>query len=179
MPVLRQYRLALLRDGRDLRRGRSSDRAVSGLLLGRPGALGVQIALQNIATIVAILLVSRLSADPVRMIRASALVMAGAVAVSFFSPFGFVAIGAAAGAVQISQLLFLARTGEPQGVVVGVFNTAAYAGMAVLPVVAAVVARTSGYAAAFGLVVLVSVSVALTIERCTRCELQPGTVLST
>jgi hypothetical protein len=134
----------------------------------------VLIALQNIATIVAILTVSRLSVDPVQMIRASALVMAAAVAVSFFSPFGFAAIGAAAGAVQISQLRFLALSGEPQGVVVGVFNTAAYAGMAVLPVVATVVARSAGYAPAFGIIVLVSVSVALTIARCKQCEWRPA-----
>ena len=62
--------LALLRYGRDLRRGWGGDRAISGVLLGRSrGLLGVQIALQNIATIVAILVVSRLPADPVRMIQ--------------------------------------------------------------------------------------------------------------
>jgi MFS family permease len=138
-----------------------------------PGVLGAQIALQNIATIVAILAVSRAGIDPVRTIRASALVMAAAVAVSFFSPYGFAVIGAAAGAVQIGQLRFLAMTGEPQGVVVGVFTTASYAGMALMPVVAAVVARAAGYGAAFGLVVLVSVSVALTIQRC-ACRLPTG-----
>ena len=152
--------------------------AVTGLYPGfstaDPALLSLQIALQNIATIAAILVVSRLRADPVRTIRASALAMTGAVAVSFFSPYGFAAIGAAAGAVQIGQLAFLARTGEPQGVVVGVFNTASYAGMALLPVLASVVARSSGYAAAFALVVLFSASVALTIGRC-ACTLPVGT----
>ena len=145
-----------------------------GFSLADPGLLGVQIALQNIATIVAILIVSRLPADPIRTIRASALAMAAAVGISFFSPLGFVAIGAAAGAVQISQLAFLARTGEPQGVVVGVFTTASYAGMAVLPIVAAAAVRSFGYAAAFGLVILVSISVAMTIGRCSSCETQQG-----
>jgi len=148
--------------------------AVTGLYPGfstaDPDLLGVQIALQNVATIAAILVVSRVSADPVRVIRWSALLMAAAVGLSFSTPLGFVAIGAAGGAVQIAQLAFLARTGEPQGVVVGLFNTAAYGGMALLPVVAAVAAEAAGYAVAFALVVLASLTVVATIHRCTRCS---------
>lgn len=176
VPVLRRYRWLFYATVVIFGAGGAVTGLYPGFSSADPGLLGIQIALQNIATIVAILVVSRLRADPVRMIRVSALVMAAAVAASFFSPFGFAAIGAAAGAVQIGQLAFLARTGEPQGVVVGVFTTASYAGMAVLPVIAAIVARSFGYAVAFGLVVLVSVSVALTIERCTRCAAPPGAV---
>lgn len=154
--------------------------AVTGLYPGfssaDPGLLGVQISLQNVATIVAILVVSRLSAEPVRMIRLSALAMAVAVAASFYSPYAFALIGAAAGAVQIGQLAFLAGTGEPQGVVIGVFTTASYAGMAVLPVLAATAAHSVGYGVAFGLIVLVSLSVVLTIDRCTQCSLPAGTL---
>ena len=84
---------------------------------------------------------------------------------------GFALIGASAGVVQIAQLAYLARTGEPQGVVVGVFTTGSYAGMTVLPVLAALVAEYFGYAAAFGLIVLISLSVAVTIERCHICRL--------
>lgn len=157
--------------------------AVTGLYPGfsaaDPGLLSVQISLQNVATIVAIMVVSRLSAEPVRTIRLSALVMAVAVGASFYSPYAFAVIGAAAGAVQIGQLAFLAQTGEPQGVAVGAFTTASYAGMAVLPVLAATVARTSGYALAFGLIVLVSLSVVMTIDRCTRCSLAKGTLRTT
>lgn len=156
--------------------------AVTGLYPGfsstEPGLLSVQISLQNIATIVAILVVSRLSVEPVRMIRLSALGMAVAVAASFFTPYAFAVIGAAAGAVQIGQLAFLAQTGEPQGVAVGVFTTASYAGMAVLPVLAATAARSLGYGFSFGLIVLVSLSVVVTIDRCTQCSL-PRTILKT
>jgi hypothetical protein len=178
MPVLRHYRWLFYATIVIFGAGGAVTGLYPGFSTADPGLLGVQIALQNIATIVAILAVSRLPANPVRMIQASALVMAIAVAVSFFSPLGFVAIGAAAGAVQISQLVFLARTGEPQGVVVGVFTTASYAGMAVLPVVAAVVARTLGYAVAFGMVILFAVSVAFTIGRCARCA-APGSTETT
>lgn len=177
VPVLRRYRWLFYATVVIFGAGGAVTGLYPDFSSANPGLLGVQIALQNIATIVAILAVSRLPADPVRMIQASALVMGAAVALSFISPFGFVAIGAAAGAVQIGQLVFLGRTGEPQGVVVGVFNTAAYAGMAVLPVIAALVARSFGYTAAFGLIVLISLSVALTIQRCTRCE-GPGTTVT-
>ncbi len=179
VPVLREYRWLFYATVVIFGAGGAVTGMYPGFSLADPGPLGIQIALQNIATIVAILIVSRLPADPIRTIRTSALAMAAAVAVSFFSPFGFAAIGAAAGAVQISQLAFLARTGEPQGVVVGVFTTASYAGMAVLPVVAAIVARSFGYAAAFGLIMLISLSVALTIERCTRCAAPTGQVTAT
>ena len=76
------------------------------------------------------------------------------------------AIGVAASAVQIGQLALLARTGDPQDVVVGGFNTASSALMAHLPVVASIVVRYAGYGATFGLVMLTSLSVALTIHRC-------------
>jgi MFS family permease len=169
VPVLRQYRWLFYATVVMFGAGGAVTGMYPGLSAADPALLSVQIALQNIATIVAILVVSRTPTDPVRMIRASAVVMAGAVAISFVSPYGFAVIGAAAGAVQIGQLAFLARTGEPQGVVVGVFNTASYAGMAVLPVIASLVAVSFGYAAAFGLVVLTALSVAITIGRCARC----------
>jgi MFS family permease len=136
-----------------------------------PGLLGFEIALQNLATIVAVLAASRLSADPIRTIRLSSFGMAVAVGVSFVTPLGFALIGASAGVVQIAQLVYLARTGEPQGVVVGVFTTGSYAGMTVLPVIAALVAESFGYAAAFGLIVLFSLSVVATIGRCRSCRL--------
>ncbi len=176
VPVLRRYRWLFYATVVIFGAGGAVTGVYPGFSSADPGLLGVQIALQNIATIVAILVVSRVAADPVRTIRVSALVMAAAVGSSFFSPFGFAAIGVAGGAVQIAQLSFLAKTGEPQGVVIGVFNTASYAGMAVLPVVAAIVVRSFGYAVAFGLIVLVSLSVALTIERCTKCAVPTGTV---
>lgn len=179
VPVLRHYRWLFYATVVMFGAGGAVTGLYPGFSSADPGLLGVQISLQNIATIVAILVVSRLSAEPVPMIRWSALAMAVAVAASFYSPYAFIVIGAAAGAVQIGQLAFLARTGEPQGVVVGVFTTASYAGMAVLPVLAATVARSFGYAAAFGLIVLVSLSVVVTIDRCTRCAPSIGAVRTT
>lgn len=139
-----------------------------------PGLLGVQIALQNVATIVAVVVVSRLAIEPIPLIRACGGFMALAVAVSFLTPYGFALIGAAGGAVQIATLLFLSRTGEPAGLGAGLFSTASYAGMAILPPLASVAARWVGYTMTFGLLVLVSITVAFTVQRCTRCRLDPS-----
>jgi len=149
--------------------------AVTGLYpeLSTAGAdlLGVQIALQNIATIVTIVVISRMALEPIPLIRTSAGLMAMAAGISFFSPYGFALIGAAGGAVQIAALHFFARTEEPQGVTVGLFNTASYAGMTVMPALAGVGAYWFGYPLAFGLVILSSMSVVVTIQRCSRCRL--------
>ncbi len=179
VPVLRHYRWLFYATVVMFGAGGAVTGLYPGFSTADPGLLSVQISLQNVATIVAILVVSRLSVEPVRMIRLSALAMAIAVAASFYSPYAFVVIGAAAGAVQIGQLAFLARTGEPQGVAVGVFTTASYAGMAVLPVIAATAARSLGDPVAFGLIVLISLSVVVTIDRCTRCAPSIGTVRTT
>ena len=137
---------------------------------GDPGLLGLQVALQNLATIGAIWIVSRLSFEPIPLIRVCAFLMALAVGLSFFSPFGFALIGAAGGAIQFATLLFLSRTGEPQGLSAGLFSTASYAGMAFLPPLASVGAQWSGYTGVFFLLVLLSISVTLTVQRCLRCK---------
>jgi MFS family permease len=170
LPVLHQYRWLFYATVVIFGAGGAVTGLYPGLSTAEPALLGVQIALQNIATIVGILVISRLALDPIRTIKVSALVMSVAVGLSFFTPYGFAVIGAASGAVQIGQLAFLARTGEPQGLMMGVFSTASYGGMAILPVVAAIIAKTIGYAAAFGLMMLISISVALTIDRCIRCR---------
>ncbi len=80
VPVLRRYRWLFYATVVIFGAGGAVTGLYPGFSLADPGLLGVQIALQNIATIVAILIVSRLPADPIRTIRASALAMAAAVA---------------------------------------------------------------------------------------------------
>lgn len=136
-----------------------------------PGWLGVLIALQNMATIGAVWIVSRMTFEPIPLIRACAGLMALAVGVSFFTPFGFALIGAAGGAVQLATLVFLSRTGEPAGLSAGLFSTASYAGMAVLPPLASAGTNWVGYPPVFIGLFLFAISVAVTIRRCTRCKL--------
>jgi MFS family permease len=149
--------------------------AVTGLYPGlsseSSGVLGFQIALQNIATIIAILAISNIPSDPIATVRIGGVMMASAVGLSYVTPFGFAFIGASAGIVQIGQLAFLGRSGEPQGVVIGIFTAASYGGMAFFPVAASMIADSVGYPAAFLLVALSALSVVLTIHRCSRCRI--------
>ena len=69
----------------------------------------------NGATVVAVLLASRVSLPPLPTLRIAALAMAGAVLFTLFSPWGFPFIGAIAGVVMIAQLAFLAKAGSTPG----------------------------------------------------------------
>jgi MFS family permease len=140
---------------------------------GQPAdTIGLELAVMNGATVVAVLLVSRVSLAPIPILRISALAMAGAVLLTLFSPIGFPVIGAVAGVVMISQLAFLAKAGSHQGVFMGLFNAAGYAGMSVMPFLAGIVAEATTFTAAFGLTALAAVVVAFTIG---RCACAPGT----
>ena len=103
----------------------------------------------SIATILAVLAVSRFRFDEILAIRVSAILMMGGVAISFISPAGFLVLGAVAGIVMIAQMAFLARVHEHQGTAMGLFTTASYLGMAVLPFIAGVIADGAGFFVAF------------------------------
>jgi predicted MFS family arabinose efflux permease len=136
-----------------------------------PDSVGVWISFMSIATIAGVLVASRLSLPPVLTIRLSAILMVIAVMVSFFSPIGFVMIGISAGIVMIAQMTFLAQAKDHQGIVMGLFSTATYLGMTALPVIAGVIADSTGFFYAFCVTALFAVTVFLTIERC-ECRLQ-------
>lgn len=128
--------------------------------------LGFWIAGMSIATIAAVLIYSRTSLPPVTTLRWSAVLMGIAVMISFFSPTGFLLIGALAGIIMIAQMAFLAGTSQYQGLIMGIFTTMNYLGMALLPVAAGLVADVMGFLAAFGIVAISAVTVSITIGRC-------------
>jgi MFS family permease len=80
-------------------------------------------------------------------------------------------IGISAGIVMIAQMTFLAQAKDHQGIVMGLFSTATYLGMTALPVIAGVIADSTGFFYAFCVTALFAVTVFLTIERC-ECRLQ-------
>ena len=82
----------------------------------------------------------------VLVLAVAALLLAGAVLALPFTPAGFALIGAVVGFVMIAQMAYLAGTGLPQGAVMGSYNAASYAGMALLPflAIAAVVLIIAG-----------------------------------
>jgi len=137
-----------------------------------PGILGLTIAAMSLSTAAAVVLVSHAHLPPIPTIRVASLGMTAAVLGVIFSPFSFIAVGALAGVVIIGQLAFLAESEAHQGVVMGLFNTASYAGMAVLPFVAGFIAEISSFLIAFAVIALSGVLVAATIGQC-RCRL-PG-----
>lgn len=134
--------------------------------------LGMQIALQNIGTIVAVLVASRFRLDPIPTIQVGSVVLGLSVLLCYLTPAGFAVMGAAAGVVIIAQMAFLAETGTGQGVTMGLYNSATYAGMAILPTISGAVFQYMGSVAAFlvtaGMVGIVTV----TIRRCTACRLK-------
>jgi predicted MFS family arabinose efflux permease len=134
-----------------------------------PVLLSVQIGLMNIATIVTILLASRMHFEPVPTIRISAIAMAVAVAGCYVTPWAFPIIGAVAGFVIVASLSFLAQTRIRQGVVTGLFNTSTYAGFTLLPFLGGLVAEAVSFFASFIFLAIIVASTALTIGRC-RCR---------
>jgi MFS family permease len=127
---------------------------------------GLWIALMSISTIITVLAVSRLSLPPVQTIRGSAALMAFAILLLFYSPVGFIVIGALAGVVMIAQMAFLAEIREHQGIAMGLFSTTTYLGMAALPFIAGLIADSSGFFVTFCATAFCAVTVALTIGRC-------------
>ncbi|MDD1712033.1 MAG: MFS transporter [Methanoregulaceae archaeon] len=143
--------------------------------------LGLEIAAMNIATVIAVLLISRLRFPPVTTLRIAALLMAVAVFATFLSPYGFILVGAIAGVVMVAQLAFLAQAETQQGIAMGLWSTTGYLGMTLLPFIAGVVAEQTTFFFAFAFSAVLAVLVALTIGRCS-CRLRreaPGSVADT
>jgi len=126
-----------------------------------PDVLGLWIAGMSIATIVTVLLVSRFPLPPVQIIRWSALLMAGGILLLAVTPLGFLVLGALAGVVMIAQMAFLARVPDHQGLLMGLFSTASYLGMALLPFVAGVARDLGGFGLAFAITALLGGTVTL------------------
>ena len=131
-----------------------------------PGRLALIIAAMNISTAIAVIAAGHAHLPPVQTIRIASLMMAVAVLCVYATPLGFILVGALAGVVMIGQLAFLAAAEARQGVLMGLFNTASYGGMTLIPFVAGYVAAVSTFFLAFALVSLLAVGVAATIGRC-------------
>ena len=127
---------------------------------------GTWIALMSVSTIIAVLIASRLSLPPVPTIRWSAVLMVFGVMIAFYSPSGFIVIGALAGIVMIAQMAFLSSVKAPQGLAMGLFSTTSYLGMAVLPFLAGLVADSGGFFLALCAAAFCALTVAITIGLC-------------
>jgi MFS family permease len=139
-----------------------------------PDQAGLWIAGMSVATIVAVIVVSHMKLPPVSTIRTAALFMAAGVMLSFYSPAGFMVIGALAGVVMIAQMAFLAQASDQQGAAMGLFSTTSYLGMSLLPFLAGFIAESTTFFLAFSAMACAAVSVSFTINRCAcRLPMQP------
>jgi MFS family permease len=127
--------------------------------------LGLWIAGMSIATILAVLVISRFPFDEILAIRVSAVLMVMGVMTSFFSPVGFLVLGFLAGVVMIAQMGFLARIREHQGMAMGMFSTMSYLGMAILPFIAGLVADGASFFVAFCVTALAAATVVVAVRR--------------
>jgi MFS family permease len=132
-----------------------------------PQVTAMYISAMNIGTIAAVIIASRFVLPPVPAIRTSAVIIAVSVFACYFTPWGFVLVGAAAGVVMIAQMAFLSESESHQGTVMGIYTTASYAGMSLLPFIAGLVAENSSYFMAFLFTVFAVLTVPFTIGRCT------------
>ncbi|MGB8219206.1 MAG: MFS transporter [Methanoregula sp.] len=127
-----------------------------------PDTLGLWIAGMSIATIVTVLAVTRIPFPPVPVIRWSALFMAAGVLITYVTPLGFIILGSLAGVVMIAQMAYLSGVSDHQGLLMGLFSTASYLGMAILPFLAGVIADTGGFLAAFVVTAILGGTVVVT-----------------
>ena len=139
-----------------------------------PDQAGLWIASMSVATIVAVIAVSHMKLPPVSTIRVAAMFMAAGVILSFYTPAGFLVVGALAGVVMIAQMAFLAQASDQQGAAMGLFSTTSYLGMSLLPFLAGFIAETTTFFLAFCAMACAAVSVSFTIGRCTcRLPIRP------
>jgi MFS family permease len=131
-----------------------------------PDILGIWIAGMSIATIVTVLVISRMQFLPVPVIRWAAILMIGGVMISYITPLGFIIIGSIAGVVMIAQMAFLAEVHGHQGTAMGLFSTTSYLGMTILPVLIGIVADRAGFFSAFLCTAVLAGTVAMTIGWC-------------
>jgi len=139
-----------------------------------PIVVSVQLAAMNLGTVITSLVAPHVRMQPVPLIRAGGIVMAFAVVFAFFAPqlgwvpviAAFGIVGGVVGFVFVAQVEFLAQSRILQGTVAGIFNASAYAGMAFMPFIAALVVDMVGYYAAFGMTTLLCGLIAVFIVRC-------------
>lgn len=139
-----------------------------------PFVLSVMIGVMNAATVLSSLAASRMAIGPLESVRYGAVLMGISVFLAYFAPSAglaavfivFALAGAVAGFIFVGQTNFLAGTGYRQGVIMGLYNTAAYGGMTFLPFAAGVISQYAGYFAGFVVIAALSFIVVATIRRC-------------
>lgn len=130
---------------------------------------GSLLAIMNVATIITTLLASRIKVEPVLLIRVSAVMIGGLVLVFLEYPISIFFMGLVAGLLMISQINYLAFTQKHQGIAMGLFSTATYAGMTFIPAFGGTIIKLSSVFHASICISILALISGIIIGRC-RCK---------
>lgn len=137
-----------------------------------PEITGIITALMSIATAVSIYIASRTKYfSGLKSVRLCAAVLAVSVPLSWLTPFGMILLGIVYGFICVAVMNYIAETGEPQGVMNGLYYTVQYAGMALLPFLFGFAVLYCGYLPVFIVVGGLCLACGLLIVRC-RCYIR-------
>ncbi len=128
--------------------------------------VGTALAVMNLATIISSFAAPWFKIEPVLLIRVSAILMAILVLIFIQYPSSIFIMGFVAGLVMISQIRYLAIAEEKQGVAMGLYTTASYAGMTFIPAIGGYLAGLFSVSVAAALVALLAGICVLTIGSC-------------
>ena len=134
-----------------------------------PARVSMILAGMNLATIISTLLAPRIRTEPVLLIRMSAVLMAGFVLIFPTFWVAVVLIGFVAGVIIISQIHYLSVAEEHQGIAMGLFSTAQYAGMTIIPGIGGGVAAAWSVMHSSVIIVILALISVITIGWC-RCR---------
>ena len=128
--------------------------------------VSIVLAMMNFATIIASLVTPYLKADPILLIRISALVIAPSLFTFLITPVVSLAIGTVAGFIMVSQIGYLASAEMRQGIAMGLYSTCNYAGMAIIPAIGGKIISISSFFTASAVIALGALATAIIIGRC-------------
>ncbi|HWQ63529.1 MAG TPA: MFS transporter [Methanospirillum sp.] len=131
--------------------------------------VGTALAVMNLATIISSITAPWFRIEPVLLIRISAILMAILVLVFVQYPSSIFIMGFVAGLVMISQISYLAMAERKQGVAMGLYTTASYAGMTFLPAIGGYIAGLFSVSVAASLIALLAGICVITIGSC-KCR---------
>ncbi len=131
--------------------------------------VGTALAVMNLATIISSFTAPWFRIEPVLLIRISAILMGILVLIFVQYPSSIFIMGFVAGLVMISQIRYLAIAEEKQGVAMGLYTTASYAGMTFIPAIGGYLSGVFSVSGAAALIALLAGLCVLTIGSC-KCR---------
>ena len=131
--------------------------------------IGLILALMGIATIISSIIAPYFRFEPVMMIKVSSILMIPLLFLMFTSSIAIFLMGLIAGFLMIFQITYLASAEDHQGVAMGLYSTASYAGMTIIPALGGTLIDLFSVPISFGIISLLALICVFTIGMC-RCK---------